>query len=444
MAETKSKIDFKATVKDRKPVSIVMEVSIDSSVIDQEMKKVFYQIQQQARVDGFRQGKAPLNIIKDKYADEAKSQMVENVVRATVFDALDNEKFDAIEVPILDEFDYKLGQDMKYSFTAQCHPKIEAKDYKSIVVNKDVFKVTDKSLAQSIDLIRESNAKIVPSESGIVNDKSLVSVDYEGFDEKGQPIKEISAKSFLIDLAAEHTLKEFKDNLKGLKSEDKKDIAITYPSDYVNKLIAGKTVTFKTKVIEVKERQLPKLDDDFAKDMGLLNLEELNAKVKQSIEAEEKRRQENDVEKQIIDALIKKNNFDIPDCLVKQQEERLRARLSNYMQRQGIGQEHINEEIEKSKEKFNTEAQRSVRLSYILNDIYEKENLQVTDAELDEEKTKMAATASGKESEAQKYFNEHKDQIINSIKETKIFKFLTDNAKIKESIKDMPLKKENK
>ena len=177
----------------------------------------------------------------------------------------------------------------------------------------------------------------------------------------------------MLDLGSENTVKGFQKALKGAKVGEEKNAVVEYPADYPNKTLAGKKITFKTKVIEIKEKELPELNDDFAKDMGTENLEDLKSKVKEAIEAEEKRRQDSDIEKQIVEYLIEKNKFEVPQSLVEHQRENLINRMREYMQNQGAPKEFIDKQAEQGQEKFKEEAEKNVRLSYILNSIYTRE-----------------------------------------------------------------------
>ncbi len=161
----------------------------------------------------------------------------------------------------------------------------------------------------------------------------------------------------------------FKDLGVNAKKGDTKDVEIEYPADYTNKVLAGKKVVFKTTIVELKEKQLPELNDDFAKDMGLENLEDLKIKIKESMEQEEKRRQESEVERQIVEHLLEKNKFEVPESIVAQQKEYLIKRMSDYMKKQGADDEFIAKQVEFSKDKYLEEANKNVRLSYILNSI---------------------------------------------------------------------------
>ncbi|MDR1941452.1 MAG: trigger factor [Endomicrobium sp.] len=440
MPEQNAKIDFKSSVVNIAPTSITIDVEVPAESVNKEIDNAFGIIQKQTRLNGFRQGKAPLSIIKEKFLEEAKNRAVENVIKGTILNALGKEKFSPIDFPIVDEFDYQTGEILKYRFTAERHPKVEVKDYKEIPVKKEIFKVTDASLAQSLNALRETNANLVPSKTGVVTSKSFVSVDYEAFDADGKPLPEISAKNHMLDLSSQNTVSGFQKDLEGAKIGEEKDVKVSYPKDYPNKNLAGQNITFKTKINEIKEKELPELNDDFAKDLGVENLEELKVKVKESIEDEEKRRQDNDIEKQIIEYLVEKNAFEVPQSLVEQQQKSLIEKMKDYLLRQGASQEYIEKQTELGKNGFNKEAEKNVRLSYILNAVYVNENLAVTDSDIEAEKNRMTAANPERAQAVEKYFAERKENIILSIKETKLFKFLLDNAKITEEIKDMPLK----
>ncbi|MDR3092968.1 MAG: trigger factor [Endomicrobium sp.] len=442
MVQENKIIDFKSTVVDEKLCSITVDVEVPENIATDEIKSAFDWIQQQVKIDGFRHGKVPMDIVKQKFVGEAKDRAVENIIKKTVLNALKKEKFASIDVPVVEEFNYELGQTLKYRFTAERHPKIDIKDYKGIPVKKEVFKVTSKNLEQSLEFLREKNAKLVSSKSGEVAEKSFVYVDYNAFAADGKALPEITAKNHILDLSSSNIVKGFKKALKGSKIGDEKDVKVEYPADYPNKTLAGKTVTFKTKVLEIKEKELPELNDDFAKDIETENLEDLKTKLRESMEAKEKHRQDIDVEKQIVDYLLEKNKFEVPQCLIAKYRESLIEKMKSYMKSQGASAEYVEEQIELEKEKLKEEAERKVRLSYILDTICTNENLAVNDADIEEEKNKMKTSNPGKENVVDKYFTEKKESVMLSLKEQKLFKFLLGSADVKTEEKDMPLEKD--
>ena len=431
--------DFSSKVVEKKPCAITIEVEIAPAQTDIELANVYKSIQQNAKVAGFRVGKVPMDIIKRDYSDVAKEKLIENMIKKTVFSALEKENFAPIDMPVITNLDYDFGKVLKYSFKAECQPEVKVKDYKDIKVKKEKYKVTDANINKNLDVLLDRNAKLIVSKTGEVKKDSFVIVNYEGFCD-GKPVEKIKAKEHMIDLGAENTLKGFKDGLKGAKKGETKDIEIEYPKDYLNKELAGKKVVFKTTIEEVKEKELPELNDDFAKDMGLENLEDLKKKIKESLESEEVRRQNGEVEKQIIEHLLDKNKFDVPQSIVLQQKKYLIKRMSDYMKSQGANEEFIAKQVEASDKKYEEEAEKNVRLSYILNGVCVDEKIEVSDKELDEEKQKMLDSNPTRKEDVENYFKENKANIAASLKEEKIFKFLLDNAKISESEKDMPVK----
>ena len=433
-----SKYEFQSKVVEKKPCAIVMEVEVAPAQTDIELSNVYQAIRATAKVAGFRAGKVPMDLVKKTYPEAARERLIEEVIKKTVFSALEKENFAPIDMPVINTVDYEFGQTLKYVFKAECQPEIKAQDYKGININKEEFKIGDTNINENIKMMLDRNAKLIISKDETVKQDSFVIVNYEGFCD-GVAVENIKAKDHMLDLGAENTLKGFKDALVNAKKGDTKDVEIEYPADYTNKVLAGKKVVFKTTIVELKEKQLPELNDDFAKDMGLENLEDLKIKIKESMEQEEKRRQESEVERQIVEHLLEKNKFEVPESIVAQQKEYLIKRMSDYMKKQGADDEFIAKQVEFSKDKYLEEANKNVRLSYILNSIYSEEKLEVTDQEIEAEKQKILDSNQARKEEVEKYFTEYKANISASLKEKKIFDFIINNSKITKTEKDMPI-----
>ncbi len=428
------KYEFKSKVLERKPCLISMEVEIEPSQTNPELDKVYNSIQKTAKIAGFRTGKVPMDMVKKNYSEFAREKLIENVIGKSIFNVLEQEKFIPLDMPVITKMEYDFGKVLKYSFKAECQPDFTAKDYKGIKVSKKINKITDKKVDEEIKMLQDRNASLVVSEKGEAAKDSFVIVSYEGFID-GKAVEKIKAKEFMIDLGAENTLKGFKDGLTGSKKGETKDIEIEYPKDYLNKELAGKKVTFKTKIEEIKDKKLPEANDDFAKDLGLENLEDLKKKIKESLEKEEVKRQNAEVENKIIEHLLDKNVFDVPESVVLSQKNYLIKRMSDYMKQQGAKEDFIKKQVESSDKKYAEEANKSVRLAYILNSVCSQEKLDVTDEDLNAEKQEMLDANSARKDDVENYFKENKENIASFLKEEKIFKFLKDNADITETDK---------
>ena len=440
MTFVNKQIDFKHKIINRRLCFIDIEVEVSGDVVANEVDYIFSQIQQQAKIDGFRHGKISRSIVEKKFTDESRNKAIKNVINKTLSSVLEKENFDILGFPIVDEFNYDFGKNLKYHFTAECHPKIDIKDYKNIPIKKEVFEISDENLDVSINALRERNAKLVPSKLNEVGESSFVFVDYDAFDSDGKILHEITAKSYMLDLSSDNTREEFKKVLRNSKIGDERSTKIEYETNYPNGTLAGKTISFKIKVVEIKEKELPEFNDDFARDLGTENARDLRMKVKKSMESEEKIRQNMDVEKQIVEYLLNNNKFEVPSSLVATQEKFLIEKMKKYLESQCVSKEYIQKQIEFENGKFKEEAEKNVRLSYILNAIYKSESLVVTDSDFEIERNKIKTLNLGKENVADKYFLEKKDNILLSLKEKKLFDFLINNAKIEILERRMPLR----
>lgn len=431
---SEKKDDIKVNIVDQKPCSIVMSIEVPHPEVSEETERVYQDIQKVAQVPGFRAGKAPMDLVKKNYTSAAREKVIENLIRRTLFSSLKAHGIEPIDSPTINEMSFEFDRPFTYQVRAERHPEVKAKDYKGIKITKEIHPVTEARVKEQIEALRERNARLVESKSDTVNDKSFVTVDSECF--KGtEPVNELKAKNQLIDLSSPQTIPGFKEGLVGAKKDEERDIKVKFPDEYPDKKIAGQEMNFKIKVLAIKEKELPALDDELAKDFGLKDLAELQTKVRESMEAEETKRQDQEVEKQIIDHLVKVNEFPVPDSLVEEQLNYLLKRMEDYLRRQGLSQEEWNKNIDRWREKYKPEAERNVRVSYILNGIADEEKLGVTDDDLKAERERMEKANPERAADVEKYFNEQKSRISANLKEEKIFKFLLDNAKVKEETK---------
>lgn len=426
--------NVKVDVIDTKPTSVTLSIEIPQSEVASTTEKIFKDIQRVAQVPGFRQGKAPLDLVKKNYSSAAREKVIESLIQQTAYPSLKSKGIEPIDSPRIEDLSFDFEKPFSYKLRAEKHPEFKVKDYKDIKIKKEVQEITDEKVKENIEVLRERNARLEESKSGVVTDKDFVLVDYDA-SLNGEPLSDMKAKNQLIDLSAPQALAGFKEGLVGAKKGDEKEITVKFPEDYPNKKLAGKDVVFKVKVQDVKQKVLPPLDDELAKDVGLENVAALEAKVKETLQAEEKRRQDREVEKQVMDHLVAANVFPVPESLVEDQLNHLLERMAEYYHRQGLPSSAWEKNLPQWREKYKEEAERNVRLSYILNAIGKDEKIEVTDEDLAKEQDEVKKANAGKEADVEKYFTEHTNDIKSRMREEKIYKFLLDNAKIKEETK---------
>ncbi len=423
--------DIKINVKDTKPCAVTICVEVPAEDVKKETASVFDAILRTARVPGFRQGKAPMDMIRKNYTGAAREKVAENLVQSTVFAVLKEQGISPVDLPRVEEMDFDFDKPFSYTFSAERHPEFKVKDYKGIKITKEISPVSDERVVKMLNLLRERNARVAESAAEAAGKDSFVTVNYDASAD-GKKLEQLSARDYLIDLSSEQTLQGLREGLIGARKDEERSITVPFPAEHQNKRVAGKNVTFTVKVLGIKEKVIPALDDDFAKDMGVDDLEALRKKMRASLEAEETRRQNQEIEKQIIEYLLRSNSFPVPVSLVDEREKSLLERMENYLRQQGLPEPEARKHMEKAKETTRGEAENNIRLSYVLNAIAEAEKIEITEDELEAERQKIRSGNPGREKDAEKYFEEHKGSIKGNMKEEKLFKFLLDNAKVTE------------
>ncbi|MCB4792356.1 MAG: trigger factor [Elusimicrobia bacterium] len=425
--------DLKLNVVDTKPCLVILDVEVPQAEVSSETEKVYQELQKTLSLPGFRTGKAPMEMIRKNYVENARAKVVQNLAEKAVFSALKTKGIEPVNYPKIHELSFDFDKPFKFKMEAEKHPEFKLKDYKGIKVNKIINKITDVKVNESLDVLRERNAKLCESKSEAVDAKHFVMVDYDGY-VKDVAVPELKAKDQMIDLSSPQIIVGFKEGLSGAKKGEERSINVKFPADYPNKKLANEDVVFKVIVKEIKEKLLHPLDDEFAKDFGFTNLAELKQRIKENLEAEEKNRQEKSVRDQIIESLLKSNAFEVPKSFVEDQLEIIKNRLSQYYKQQGIKDELWKTNFEKNKDKYLKEAEEDVRLSYIFREVIKEFKIEVSQEELNKRLETMKESNKGREKEVEKYFSENKEKISASLKEEKIFDFLIENAKIKENV----------
>jgi trigger factor len=388
----------------------VLDIEIPFAEVSATTERIYEQIRKNAQIPGFRAGKAPLDMIKKNYQAACREKVVDDLLQRSIMPVFKKQGIEPVAFPSVDNVNFDFDRPFSYKMTVEQHPTVKVKDYKGIKVTKEIHPVTEKNVNEAIDALRERNARLADSAATAATEKHLLLTDYTATCE-GQEIKDLKAANQLIDLNVGQMMPGLKEGLLGMAKGSTKDISVAFPPDHPNKKLAGKNVIFNVTVKEIKEKILPELNDEFAKDMGLGALGELQAKVKESLEAEEARRQKHGIEKQLIDSLLESNKFEVPNSLIEDQLGRLMKNAEDYFKEHGLPETAYKKKIEEEKDKYKIEAERNVRLSYIFNAIIDEEKLAVTDADLAAENQKILSGNAGKEKEVEKYIKENSEKI---------------------------------
>jgi trigger factor len=427
--ESTETTEMKVNIAKINPCKLSLDFEIPAEMVASETEKMYLEIQQNAKPAGFRQGKAPIGLIKQKYASTAKEKVVENIIRNSVFPTLKEKNITPVDSPAIEKVEFEPDKPLKFRVILEQHPEIKAKNYRELKLKKQIKKVTEKNINEAVADVQKYNTRLAESKSDTVKKSDSVVANYEVWSD-GKEMTELRGENQLIDLNSEHILPGLAEGLVGTKKNEQKEISSKLPENHPKQDYAGKEITLKVKIQAIKEKILPKLDDEFAKDLGYTNFSELKNKVKESLETNNLREANEKIEENITEHLLKSNPIPaLPESLVRTQTDHLVSSFEQRCMYQGISKEAIEKQKESAANKFQEEAKKQVKLMYIFASITEQENITVTEKELRQKRDELVKSSPQREKLIDS--KENMNRLISRLKTDKIFGYILDNSKIK-------------
>ena len=289
--------------KTEKNNELKLTFTIEAAKFDEGMKKVYAKTAKYFNVPGFRRGKAPMNIIERQYGSEIFYEDTFNEIVPAIYDEeLKANKIEAVSRPDIEITQIGKGQDLIFTAVVQTKPEVKLGKYKGIQLKKIEYNVTDEDIDHEIGHMAEKNSRLVSVEDRPVEEKDIAVIDFEGFVD-GVAFNGGKAEGYELEIGSKTFIPGFEDQIIGMKIGEERDINVKFPEEYMSKELAGKDATFKVKVNEIKKKELPKIDDEFAKDVSEFDtIKELKASIKEKLEKENENRAKYEIE----DAAIKK------------------------------------------------------------------------------------------------------------------------------------------
>ena len=406
-------------------------VEVPQERVDDEIQKLAKKYAKGAKVPGFRPGKTPLSVITTRFASELRNDATQDLISEYWKSAVDEYSLKPLAEPVVERVDSKAGESLKFTVSFETVPDVSIEDYKGIATEVAAPNVTDEEVDAALERLREQSAQFVPVEATEVQEGHFVTLTLDGQIEG--VVKPIHQDDFLCVVGSSEIPKSFSDNLMGTTVGDIRDFDETYPDDYNNPRFAGKTVHYHIEVKDVKEKQLPELNDEFAKDIGSTgSLEELRTKIRADLITNANEDAEKKAGNAVLDQLIEHHTFDIPECLVEDELRAKARRIASNLASQGIDVEKTSIDWNKMFEEERPQAQRAVHGRLILDAIAHQESLEPTDEELENE-LRGLSKETGKSTAALRAQLE-KDNRIQAFKENmrqkKALDFIVRNANI--------------
>lgn len=404
-----------------------------TSKVNEKIQEAFAKVQSRAKLPGFRPGKAPLELVKESFQGAAYEEAQDLLLREGVAEALKSKKVNPVQPPLVKSVQFAPDKPFQFEFEVEIAPTFKPTNYKGLKINKTVKTVSDAEVQKALDNIVEGNARLVEAKTDAIGPTQFGVIDYTGTLD-GAPIAGASAENFLLDMSAPQAIAGLAEGLLGAKVDEERDVKVRFPDDSPAKELAGKEAVFKVKVKAIKEKSRPALDDEFAKDLGLESVDVLKTRVRENLENELKQSGQAEIEKQIVDRLLEENPFSVPPTMVERQMTHLLQRQTERIASQGFPKDQIDKFVERLRPDARTEAERQVRLAYLLDAIAEHEKIEVTDDEVQSriqailEKSPASERASMEKALRGSYL----ERLRSELRETKLFSWLLDNAKVKE------------
>jgi trigger factor len=426
------------SVENLAPCKKLLRVEVDAKSVDEIFDSITKDYQKQASLPGFRPGKAPRDMVAKKYEADIKDEVKRKLIGENYRKALEEKKISVIGYPDIEEIQFGRGQNLQFAATIETAPEFQLPEYKGLPVKREAKSVTDEDVERALKMLAQQHVKFETVARELKMGDVAV-VNYTGACD-GKPITETAPtakglteqKNFWVDIAPNTFIAGFAEQLIGAKAGDKRTVNVDFPADFVTKELAGKKGVFEVEIVEVKEKVLPPVDDELAKKFDAGDLENFRKVVRVDLENDLKRKLANDVRRQIVDALLRNANFDLPETAVAHETRNVVYNIVQENSKRGVPRELI----EKQKEEIYTAATRSakdrVKLAFLIQRIAEKEDIKVSQDEVLRRVQSLAAAYQIppdqfiKDLQKRNGVNEIYDQIAHE----KVLEFLEINAKI--------------
>jgi len=346
-----------------------------------------------ARLKGFRPGKAPRNLVAKVYADELRREVLEELVSENVPGALAEHKLEPIGMPMLEDVDYTEGQPFKFTVSVELKPVFDTPQWQELELQKLKNSVTDEMVDKKLEELRFSlgTVKKVEEDRPLVKG-DLANITYQGF-EGDKAVKDMQAGPFNVELGMDRLTAEFETGLEGMKAGETKDIPVVMPQDLEDKTMAGKNIVLRTTVNEIRKRELPILDDEFAKDLGIDEVETLPAlkdKIRQDLEKAAEEQTDQLFNQQLTAMLAKLVDIEAPSAMVEREVANKIESMRQNFGRQGMDFKKMGFDIGMMRNRFRPQAESNVRAALVLDQIAKDQNIEIAEDDVERELQEMS------------------------------------------------------
>ena len=414
---------------------VKLEFTVEAKIFEEGMKKVFERNAKYFNIPGFRKGKAPMSIVERTYGSEIFYEDTFNEIVPEIYDReVKENNLEVVSRPQIDIVQIEKGKDLIFTAVVSTKPEVKLGKYKGVQIEKKEYKVEEKDIDAELEQMQQRNSRLVTVTDRAVEEKDIAVIDFEGFLD-GKAFDGGKGENYDLEIGSNTFIPGFEEKVKGMKIGEEKDLELTFPEEYFSKDLAGKEVVFKVKLHEIKRKELPALDDDFAKDVSEFDsLKELKADIKDRLTKSNDEKAKNEMQEAAVKAAVEVSEVELPAGMIEMEVDAMADDLNRRLSYQGMSLDQYLKMINKSMSDFRKDneepAKEAIKMRLVLEAIAKDAKIEVTDKDV-EAKVKELAEAYGRKEEEINSNEELVRNIRESLTTEKAIEFLVENAKIK-------------
>ncbi|MGV3096268.1 MULTISPECIES: trigger factor [Staphylococcus] len=419
----------------------LLKVTVPAEKVDKALDQAFKKVVKQINVPGFRKGKVPRPIFEQRFGVEALYQDAVDILLPEAYgEAIDETGINPVAQPEINVTQIEKGKDFEFEATVTVEPEVQLGDYKGLEIEKQDSELTDEDLQEAIDHSLGHLADMVVKEDGAVENGDTVNIDFDGYVD-GEQFEGGQADGYDLEIGSGSFIPGFEDQLVGVKKGEEKDVVVTFPEEYHAEELAGKEATFKTKVNEIKYKEVPELDDEIANELDseANSVDEYKENLRERL-SEQKAEEAKNVEKEeAINKATDNVTIDIPQAMIDTELDRMVQEFGQRIQQQGLDLQTYfqisGQDESQLREQMKDDAEQRIKTNLTLSAIADKENIEATDEDIDKELEKMSKQFNISVEDIKNTLG-NTDIIKNDVRIQKVIDLLRDNAKYVESTKE--------
>ena len=415
---------------------VKLEITVEAEKFDEAIKRVYFKSAKYFNIPGFRKGKAPMQIVERYYGKEIFYEDAFNeVAQDALEEVVEENKLEIVSRPDIEVTQIEKGKDLIFTAIMQTKPEVKLGKYKGIEIKKIEYNVTDEDINHELGHMQEHNSRLISIEDRPVESGDIATIDFEGFAD-GKAFDGGKAEGHELEIGSNTFIPGFEDQVIGMKIDEEKDIQVKFPDEYFSKELAGKDATFKVKLHEIKKKELPELDDEFAKDVSEFDtLKELKASIKEKQQKQNDEKAKYETQEAVMRAVCEGAKVEIPSGMVETEIDNMLKDIEQKLSYQGLKLEQYLQMMGKTEEEMRKEyepqAIEGIKSRLALEAVIKAEKIEATDEEIDEKLKEMAKNY-GKENDEEFLKNENvRNYLKEGLASEKAIDFLVENAKIK-------------